>query len=683
MAKLTLNDMAAGYNTATAFNANNTLIETVVENTLSRDGTTPNEMEANLDMNSHKIINLDAPSAATDAARWVDVTDSVELTGTAVPALTGNSQKFLGTDGSTLGWKNFYDQTSAESAAGVTPTYYKYPPYDLMRYGAVLDGATNDGAAIRNWVLASSQAGAVGTCSGAGTALCTSFTTVDTTNSVRLNAPGLTIKGPVSTTRFLSPGGSTVDIRNITFDRWSNVLDRQSTDSGSITRFRFSDNVVTGCTAEAVNIEIPIAQYWIHDNRFYSNTGGYVIRIGENTYASQDTWLKGSIKNNKIKDTTASSTTSAVAILVYGREVQIESNIVDTVTAASGEAWGIYTKVRYGVIKSNLVRSVDSTSSTDIVGINVKGAGRGVTSGPQGFSVVCSDNQVLSIGTGGTDGNGIRAQTDDVLIHHNFVEDAGLLGIVVDESAGSSNVTVDHNIVRSGTAASRIGVYIATSGTGIKVVHNTLVNVGTGVRVASAATGTLQDVEIIGNVGSGCSQALVDMNTPSTLAGCKVKGNTLLSGARGFLNSGGAGSVSLLEIFDNDFDVASTAPIGGTLPVSTNIRHTSTVSTSDATQTSILTLALPDESAWSINTQIVGKDSATTNRAAYLQHALIYRDAGGGATLQGSVTNISTIESNAAWDGIVKVSSNSAQVAVTGAAGVNVSWKAVTSVVSV
>ena len=58
MAKLTLTDIAAGYVLVTTFNANNTLIETALENTLSRDGTSPNTMSANLDMNSNKVVNL-------------------------------------------------------------------------------------------------------------------------------------------------------------------------------------------------------------------------------------------------------------------------------------------------------------------------------------------------------------------------------------------------------------------------------------------------------------------------------------------------------------------------------------------------------------------------------------------------------------------------------------------------
>lgn len=48
----------------TTINNNNTLITQAIENTISRDGTLPNAMNSNLDMNSNKIINL--PDAYTD-----------------------------------------------------------------------------------------------------------------------------------------------------------------------------------------------------------------------------------------------------------------------------------------------------------------------------------------------------------------------------------------------------------------------------------------------------------------------------------------------------------------------------------------------------------------------------------------------------------------------------------------
>lgn len=57
MAKLTLTDITTGFDTS-AYNANNSLIEAALENTLSRDGTTPNTMSADLDMNSFDLNNV-------------------------------------------------------------------------------------------------------------------------------------------------------------------------------------------------------------------------------------------------------------------------------------------------------------------------------------------------------------------------------------------------------------------------------------------------------------------------------------------------------------------------------------------------------------------------------------------------------------------------------------------------
>lgn len=58
MAKLTLNNIGSRYGSIDALNDNSDLIETAFENTLSRDGTGPNNMEADLDMDSNRIINL-------------------------------------------------------------------------------------------------------------------------------------------------------------------------------------------------------------------------------------------------------------------------------------------------------------------------------------------------------------------------------------------------------------------------------------------------------------------------------------------------------------------------------------------------------------------------------------------------------------------------------------------------
>ena len=61
----TLSDITTGHGTTTKINANFDAIEQAFDNTLSRDGSSPNAMEADLDMNSNQILNL--PDATTSS----------------------------------------------------------------------------------------------------------------------------------------------------------------------------------------------------------------------------------------------------------------------------------------------------------------------------------------------------------------------------------------------------------------------------------------------------------------------------------------------------------------------------------------------------------------------------------------------------------------------------------------
>lgn len=80
MSKLTLNDVGNLLDTTTAettINNNSTAIETAMENTLSRDGTSPNTMQSDFDMNSKQILNLPQPATANSPLRLQDLDDFV------------------------------------------------------------------------------------------------------------------------------------------------------------------------------------------------------------------------------------------------------------------------------------------------------------------------------------------------------------------------------------------------------------------------------------------------------------------------------------------------------------------------------------------------------------------------------------------------------------------------------
>lgn len=107
MSKITLNsvsDLTQSTTAQTTINANSSTVQTAFDNTLSRDGTSPNQMGASLDMNSNQIINLPVPSTQNSPARLIDVVSNPTIvvpgTGTSghvVPFLDGNNT-FSGTE---------------------------------------------------------------------------------------------------------------------------------------------------------------------------------------------------------------------------------------------------------------------------------------------------------------------------------------------------------------------------------------------------------------------------------------------------------------------------------------------------------------------------------------------------------------------------------------------------------
>lgn len=155
MAKVNLQDITSGYSSTTKINENNATLEAALDNTLSRDGTAPNAMGAVLDMNSNRVINVGSPVNPNDAARLADITGLVTVS-TALPSQTGNSGKYITTNGSSLAWEYppiRVNQTPEELAQSITPLDYSYLPGDIRRYGAVRNSTdpTNMTATTLAW----------------------------------------------------------------------------------------------------------------------------------------------------------------------------------------------------------------------------------------------------------------------------------------------------------------------------------------------------------------------------------------------------------------------------------------------------------------------------------------------------------------------------------------------------
>lgn len=92
----------------TNINNNSAAIVTAVENTLSRDGTSPNQMGAALDMNSNRIINLPAPISSTEPVRVLDLTGGSAVTVNNLPT-GGTTRQVLAKNSNTsfdVTWNN-------------------------------------------------------------------------------------------------------------------------------------------------------------------------------------------------------------------------------------------------------------------------------------------------------------------------------------------------------------------------------------------------------------------------------------------------------------------------------------------------------------------------------------------------------------------------------------------------
>ena len=126
MAKLTLTDVDTFSDDTSAVattTANNDAIEAAVENTLSRDGTSPNTMEADFDMNSNNILNHPEPVASTDIATKNYVDNNPGPTGpTGATGAAGSD----GADGVSAGLLMEWDTVTTDTDQGAGKTWLNH-----------------------------------------------------------------------------------------------------------------------------------------------------------------------------------------------------------------------------------------------------------------------------------------------------------------------------------------------------------------------------------------------------------------------------------------------------------------------------------------------------------------------------------------------------------------------------
>lgn len=127
MTKITTTNLANLENQTTAVatvNANTNAIVAALDNTLSRDGTTPNQMLSSLDMNSNRILNLPRPNNNDEPVRLIDLTNATlgtDIVGelstgwidlrpqTSTPASPSDGTRIFATSAGEFSWKEAAD----------------------------------------------------------------------------------------------------------------------------------------------------------------------------------------------------------------------------------------------------------------------------------------------------------------------------------------------------------------------------------------------------------------------------------------------------------------------------------------------------------------------------------------------------------------------------------------------
>lgn len=183
MSKVTLNPVASLIDATTAvntINSNTTTIQTSFDNTLSRDGTSPNQMQAPIDMNSNQIVNLPVPSTVGSPLRMQDlITFNGGGTITNIPpgGTTGQALTKSSNTDYNIGWAGVSNSGLTNSAAATikgNPTVSSATPTDFTIQGLsdiITPSTTLDFIPIFNHTTGTIQKttpGEIGAVTGAG-----------------------------------------------------------------------------------------------------------------------------------------------------------------------------------------------------------------------------------------------------------------------------------------------------------------------------------------------------------------------------------------------------------------------------------------------------------------------------------------------------------------------------------
>lgn len=430
MSKVNLSDLVNLENETTAvnlINSNSHAIELGFENTLSRDGTQPNSMGANFDMDSNRIFNLPAPGSATEPLRLQDLSDFIG--GGTISTIPAG-----GTTGQVLGKLSNTDFDDDWITAN--------NPIDVRNFGVTGNGITNDAPALQTAInsLGATLGGSL--LIPAGMVIkCDDPIDIHTISSVSIvgeSGSGHVVNYP-SVIRYTGTGGaanSFIDARNTSSFRLEN-LSIDYTNSG------FAGNLVN---ISSVNPGATVSQSPIISNCHF---GPNVSRVGTATLLNLNCCISpyvvscyfwrgapaitgGSTAGQSVRATIVNSWFSgsdAVCINEGGESWVIQGNSFEPKTGGVGQAFTNTNPCKGMVWSGNWFGDV--TTGTGTVWIDAHSV--------QGM--VFTGNQIAGLGTIG--GVGIKLTScDGIQIDGNYFQ---LLDVGVNIATASTGIKFGSN----------------------------------------------------------------------------------------------------------------------------------------------------------------------------------------------------------------------------------------------
>ena len=611
-------------------------------------------------MTNKKVTDLTALTSPADAD-LIHVIDDVVGTATNKKVLLSDLRKYTST---------YYDRTAAEISAGVTPTNYQYEPGNVLRYGDnTTPGTTDMGVVISTWLDVGLQG--VPLTGPAEVFLCTTWSGKTITSPIRINAPGMTIKGPGGAADFLTVEDD-IEITNCKFDSWNYVFFRADTTSVIVDRI-----YVDGCEFSNVDYGFGIGCLYssiIISNNYFNTISNLCISLGTNIEATYQAGQKNVvIDGNVARDISGTAGGNVGFCLVYGKTVTISDNAIHNIDSDTGECWGIYTKSLNTTITGNTIEDMNS-NGTNVFAINVKGDARGgVVGTPFGYATVISGNSV----TLGNDlATGVACHTNDATITGNYFSEC-LTGIFVGSSDIAENVSVTSNTIWSTSGgAGTTGISLAGSSL---VVSSNIIEGGPNNGIEFRGSGVYSGLVISGNTIGNCTARGLFNNGTADWHDVMISNNIIKdcpTNGMHFLD------FHNFSVKDNVIHNVSTNP---TLPIQFGATDNSdfhvsgnkidAAQTTNATVTTVWEVRLPDESAVAFELTVTGKISDSTDRSVHKIAGVFYRDAGGNATQQGSTQAVYSVAATAAWTGpTFAVASANVSCQVTGTAATTIDW---------